>query len=82
MATSGFGVLTSDPDSPVMTETSVSTNLFQSFNILTQLVIKTVGNDLRVLSVHNILLSIQKPIWNLVLTRVLHNSDDTFQFII
>jgi len=45
-ATSGLGVLTADTDTPVVAETTVSADLLQAFQILTELVVQEVGHDL------------------------------------
>ncbi|ELW69873.1 Clathrin light chain A [Tupaia chinensis] len=47
-----------------------------------QLVVQTVGQDLAVLSILYIFLSIQEPVWGLVLAWILHNSDHTFHFLL
>ena len=51
----------------------MGTNLLESLHILTKLVLKTVGRDLRVLAVLVVLLSVEEPIGDLVLTWVRHN---------
>ena len=78
--TSSLGVLTTNTDTPVVTETTVVTDLLQTFEIFTELGVKNVGDDLRRLAVNNILLSVEEPVGDLVLGRVLENSDNTFQF--
>lgn len=55
-----------------MTQTTVGTDLLQSLQILTQLVIKCIGQDLCVTTILDILLSIEEPVWDLVLTRIGH----------
>merc|ERR1712096_441059 len=52
-----------------MSETTVTSDLLQSFKIFSELGFKTIGIDLRVLSVSDILLSIQKPIRDLKVAR-------------
>ena len=54
----------------------MSSDLLQSLEIFTELVFELVGQDLRVLAVTMILLTIQEPIGDLVLTRILHNCND------
>ena len=61
---------------PVMTETSVVTDLLQTLKILTKLVAQSVAHNLRELSVLNILLSVKKPVWDLELAGVAHDSDE------
>lgn len=54
-------------------------DLLQAFQIIPQLHIKSIGNDLRVLSILVILLPIQKPVWDFELTRVGNNSHQIVQ---
>jgi len=62
-----------------VSETSVRTNLLQSLEIVTELGVDTVGEDLEVLAVDNVALSVQEPGWDLVLGRVLDDGDDTLK---
>merc|ERR1719442_93966 len=71
-----LGVLTSDSETPVVTKTSVSPDLLQALQIFTKLVVQKISHYLVGLTVFDILLPIQEPVGNLVLTRVLHNGDD------
>jgi hypothetical protein len=73
-------VLTTDTDTPVVTETTMSTDLLQTLEIITVLGVKNVGDNLRGLTIDNILLSVKEPSRDLILGRVLENGDDTFQF--
>lgn len=59
-----------------MSKTSVGTNSLQSLDILTELVVQTVRGDLAVFAILVVLLSVQKPVRDLVLTRVGHNGHD------
>jgi hypothetical protein len=77
--TSGLGVLTANTDTPVVTETTMVTDLLQALKIITVLGVKNVGDNLRRLAVNNILLSVKEPGGDLVLGRVLEDSDDTLQ---
>jgi hypothetical protein len=78
--TSGLGVLTTDTDTPVVTETTMVTDLLQTFKIITVLGVKNVRDNLRGLAINNILLSVKEPGGDLVLSRVLEDSDNTLQF--
>jgi len=60
-AAGSLGVLTTDTESPVVTETSVGTDLLQPLEIVTELGVNTVGQDLRVLAIDNIALSVKEP---------------------
>lgn len=59
-----------------MSETSVDTDLLQSLKIVTELGVKSVGENLGELSVFDVLLSVQEPVGDLELTGVSDNSDD------
>ena len=56
----------------------MSSDLLQSFEILTKFCIQIVWCHLWILSIFDILLSVQKPIWNFVLTRI---TNDRNQFL-
>lgn len=62
---------------PVVSETSVGSDLLKSLKVLTKLVVKTVGRDLRVLAVLVVLLSVEEPIGNLVLTWIRNDRDNS-----
>lgn len=79
-SSSGLGVLATDTESPVVTETTVSTDLLQAFQIITKFGVDTVGEDLAVLAIDDITLTIEEPGWDLVLGRVLDDGDDPLEF--
>ena len=58
----------------------MSTNLLQPLQILAQLAVHTVGQHLRVLAIHNVALSVQKPGGDFVLRGVLDDGDYAFEF--
>ncbi|MCQ6483210.1 hypothetical protein NPN19_25595, partial [Vibrio parahaemolyticus] len=60
-----------------MTETTVSADLLQALEIVTELGVDTVGEDLAVLAVDNVALSVEEPRGDLVLGRVLDDGDNT-----
>jgi hypothetical protein len=78
--TGGLGVLTADTETPVVTETTVRADLLQTFEIFTELAVYTVGNNLAVLAVGDVALSVEEPGRNLVLGRVLNDGDNTLEF--
>jgi hypothetical protein len=78
--TGGLAVLSTDAQAPVVTETPVGADLLQSLQILTELAVHTVGEDLVVLAVHNVALSVEEPGWDLVLGWVLDDGDDALEF--
>lgn len=55
-------------------------DLLQSLQVLTELAVHTVGQDLVVLAVHNVALSVEEPRWDLVLGWVLDNGDNALEF--
>jgi hypothetical protein len=64
-----------------MSNPTMSTNLLQPLQILTEFIVETVGKELRVLAIDNILLSIEEPFWDFVLSGVLQDCDDSFEFL-
>lgn len=78
-ATSGLGVLTTDTETPVVSETTVGADLLQALEILTELGVDTVGKDVGVLAIDDIALSVQEPGGDLVLGRVLDDGDDSLE---
>ena len=79
-ATGSLGVLTTDTETPVVTETTVRADLLEALEILTVLAVETVGKDLVVLAVHDIALSVQEPGGDLVLGGVLEDGDNALEF--
>jgi len=62
-ATGCLGVLAADTEAPVVTETAVSADLLQALQVLAELGVDTVGEDLRVLAVDNVALTVEEPLW-------------------
>ena len=73
-------MLTPHSQTPIMPQTSMRTNLLQTFQILTELAVHSVGQDLRVLAIHNVTLSVEEPGGNFVLGGILDDGDDTLEF--
>lgn len=69
-------MLTAHTQAPVVTQTTVGTDLLQSFQILTQFGVNVGGGQLRVLAIDDVLLSVQEPIGDLVLAGVRDDGDD------
>lgn len=67
---SGLGVLTADSEAPVVTHTAMGADFLETLQILTQLRIDQRGGQLGIFAVDDVLLSVQEPIWDLVLTWV------------
>ncbi len=68
-SSSGLGVLSSDLDSPEMSKTSVGSNLLQSFEILSELGVESVGDELGPGSVLDVSLSVQEPFGDVVICK-------------
>lgn len=79
-AASSLGVLTTDTETPVVTQTTVGADLLQALKILTELAVQTVGQNLGVLAIDDIALSVEEPGGDLVLGGVLEDGDDTLEF--
>ena len=47
---------------PVMAETTVGTDLLQALQVITELGVNTVGENLRVLAVDNVVLTVEEPL--------------------
>ena len=56
------------------------TDFLQTLQVLTQFTVHAVRQYLRVLAIHNITLAIEEPGGNFVLSRVLDDGDNTFEF--
>ena len=63
-----------------MAKTTMSADLLQAFQIITKLRVDTVGENLRVLAIDDITLTIEEPGWDLVLGWVLDDGDDSLEF--
>merc|ERR1719219_2978303 len=75
-------VLTAYSETPVMTKTPVGTDLLESLKILAHLIVQAVGKDLAELAILNVLLPVEEPIWDLVLTRVVHDRNDALNLFL
>ena len=64
-----------------MTKTTVSTDLLQALQIITKFGIDTVGENLRILAIDDIALTIEEPCWDLVLCWVLDDGDDSLELL-
>jgi len=65
-----------------MTKTPMSPDFLQSLQILSHLVVETIGQDLAEFAVFDVLLSVEEPVGDLVLTRVVHDRDYTFDLFL
>merc|ERR1719300_1108069 len=76
------GVLSTHSETPIMSKSTMSFDLLQPLQILTKLILQTIGQDLRVLSIFDILWSVEIVIWDLVLSWILHDGDKSFNLFI
>ena len=67
---------------PVVAKASVGANLLKPFQVFSQFVFETIGGHLRELSVFDVFLSVEKPVGNLVLTRICHNCHQFLDLLI
>ena len=75
-------MLTSDLETPEMSNTTVGSDLLKSFQVISQLRFQVVSQDVVVLTVDLVFLSVQEPGWDLVVTWVLHDGNNSFQFFL
>lgn len=59
----------------------VGPDLLQPLDVITQLGVDLVGNDVEVLAVGHVLSPVQEPSGDLELSRVLHDGDNSLEFI-
>ena len=76
---SSLGVLTTNSETPEVTETTMGSDLLQSFQIFTKLALHAVGQHLTVLAIGDITLSVEEPCWNLVLSWTLNDCDNPLE---
>ena len=58
----------------------MSADFLQPLQVLAQLAVHAVGQDLAVLAIHDVALTIEEPGWDLVLRRVLDDGHDALEF--
>lgn len=75
-------MLTSDTQAPEVSDTTVSSDLLQSLQVVSQLGLQVVSQVVVVLTVVDVLLTVQEPGWDFVLGWVLHDLDDSLQFFL
>ena len=75
-------MLTSNTQAPEVSDTTVSSDLLQSLQVVSQLGLQVVSQVVVVLTVVDVLLTVQEPGWDFVLSWVLHNLDDSLQLFL
>jgi hypothetical protein len=73
-------MLTTHAQTPEVSQTTVHTDLLHALQIFTQLGVDAVGEDLAVLAVDDVALSVEEPGGDLVLGWILHDGDDALEF--
>lgn len=63
-----------------MTQTTMSTDLLQALKILAKFGVDAVGQNLGVFAINDIALTIEEPRWDLILSGVLDDGDDSLEF--
>ena len=74
-------MLTTDAETPEVTETTVRTDLLQPLEVITELRVDAVGQDLRVLAIDDVPLPVQEPRRDLELRGVLDDGNETLELI-
>jgi len=74
-------MLTTDTNTPEVSETPVAADLLQPLEIITKLRVDIVGQDLAILAVDDIFLPVKEPGRNLELCGVLHDVHDSFELV-
>ena len=81
-STGGLGALTSDLVAPEVSETSVLLGLSHSLEILTHGGIHVVGNELSVAAVSGVLLSVEEPLGDGVVSGTSNNVRDALDIVL
>lgn len=75
-------MLTTDTEAPEVTETTMSTDLLQALQIVTQLGVQVVGSHLGVFAVTDVLLPVEEPVGYLELAGIADDGDQTFHLFL
>ena len=81
MLTGGLGVLAPHTEAPIVTETTVRTDLLQPLQIVTEFRVNGVRENLAVLAVNDVPLPVQEPCRDLELGGVLDNGDKALELV-
>lgn len=74
-------MLTTDTETPVVTKTAVGPDLLETLEVVTHALVDGVGEDVGVLAVVDVLLSVEEPVGDLELGGVLHDGDDALELV-
>ena len=72
-------MLTTHPQTPVVTQTAVRADTLETLEIFTGLAVETVGDDLGVLAIGDVALSVQEPCRDLILRGALEDGDHSLE---
>jgi hypothetical protein len=75
-------VLSTDTETPIVTETTMDANLLQALKIVTQLGVERVREDLQELAVLDVLLSVEEPVRDAIMTRMHQDVDDLLELLL
>merc|ERR1711955_170971 len=81
-AAGGLGVLTAHAQAPVVSQAAVGADLLESLEVLTQLVVQLVGQHLAEATILHVLLSVQEPVGDLVLSGVAHHCHNALNLLL
>lgn len=76
-----LGVLTPHTKAPEVPKTAMGSNFFQALEIVSKFRVNVIGEDLGVLAIYDILLSVEEPCRNLKLSRTLDDVNEAFKFV-
>ena len=76
-----LGVLTSHSETPMVPQTTMRSNLLESLEIVSQFLVNGIGKSVRAFAIDEIFLSVEEPSGDLELGGVLHNGDDSLEFV-
>lgn len=76
MPSGSLCVLPTDAKTPKVSQTAVGTNLSQTVQVLAKLEVEIVRNELRILAIPKVFATIEKPLRDLKLKRILNNRND------
>lgn len=74
-------MLTTGTEVPVVTETTVSTDLLETLKVVTDLTLDVVREHLRVLTSSKVLLSVKEPLWDLELLGRLQDVHNALKLV-
>lgn len=74
-------MLATGTEVPVVTQTTVRTNLLHAFKVIAELGLDVVRQNLCIFTSNKVLLTVKEPAWDLELGRRLEDVDNTLELI-